>query len=175
MSHKTLSPSSIEALQAIVQYARSKFPQNQKMTAALVEAVGELSSAFLEGSLEQVRSKALDVACVAMRIYEEGDATHDMYFEHLEDEHESLTPAQKKAQYGSLPYQWECCKSPRCRGARVGVGFSAPDDLWEAVMGDQPENVVCYSCFDMRAQAKDIRYDVGTIDFWPVSWNANLS
>jgi hypothetical protein len=55
--------------------ARLKFPGNAHMFHALSEQIGELANAYLEGkSLEEIRKEALQVACVAMRIYEEGDA-----------------------------------------------------------------------------------------------------
>jgi hypothetical protein len=57
--------------------ARAKFPQNRHMLAALVEEVGELAKALLEGELnEAIRAEALQVACVAIRIAEEGDADY---------------------------------------------------------------------------------------------------
>jgi NTP pyrophosphatase (non-canonical NTP hydrolase) len=58
---------------------RSLFPGNKHMLAALAEEVGELARALLEHEgRARVMAEALDVACVAMRIYLEGDAD----FEH---------------------------------------------------------------------------------------------
>ena len=58
--------------------ARDKFPGNALLLAALVEEVGELARALLQRQgKEQVRKEALQVACVAVRIYEEGDATFE--------------------------------------------------------------------------------------------------
>lgn len=59
-----------------VQRARTKFPGNRLLLAALMEEVGELARAYLqrEGH-ERVRKEAIQVACVALRIAEEGDAT----------------------------------------------------------------------------------------------------
>lgn len=59
--------------------ARKKFPTNEDKLAALTEEVGELANALLEdkygnGTPEHVRSEALQVAAMAIRIYEEGDA-----------------------------------------------------------------------------------------------------
>lgn len=57
--------------------AREKFPKNAHMLAALVEEVGELAKALLEGEPnEDIRKEALQVACVAIRIAEEGDADY---------------------------------------------------------------------------------------------------
>lgn len=53
--------------------ARMKFPSHRGMYAALSEELGELARA-IEGDGD-IRSEALDTACVAMRIYTEGDAT----------------------------------------------------------------------------------------------------
>ena len=54
--------------------AREKFPSNRHMLAALMEEVGELAQALLDdqGS-KRVYAEAKQVACVAIRIMEEGD------------------------------------------------------------------------------------------------------
>ena len=54
-------------------YARTKFPSNQYMFAALAEEIGEMAEAWLtEGDTPHARHEALQVACVAMRIATEG-------------------------------------------------------------------------------------------------------
>ena len=70
--------SSASDLAEEVMRARQKFPGRRFLLAALTEEVGELAKAYLqrEGD-EAVRKEALQVACVAMRIYEEGDETFD--------------------------------------------------------------------------------------------------
>ena len=58
--------------------AREKFPSNRFLLAALTEEVGELAKAYLQREgRDAIRKEALAVACVAMRIYEEGDAIFD--------------------------------------------------------------------------------------------------
>lgn len=58
-----------------VRAARDAFPENAHMLAALVEEVGELAQAMLQGKpWAEVRGEAKQVACVAIRIMEEGDA-----------------------------------------------------------------------------------------------------
>ena len=53
--------------------ARTKFPANQYLFEALAEEIGEMGDAFLlYGDCEKSRCEALQVACVAMRIYLEG-------------------------------------------------------------------------------------------------------
>lgn len=71
-------PASVCDLAEEMVRAREKFPANALLLAALAEEMGELAKALLqrEGS-DRVRKEALQVACVAMRIYEEGDATFD--------------------------------------------------------------------------------------------------
>lgn len=64
----------IEALTSEIERARSKFPSNAHLFLALVEEVGELSKDLLEGNVGW-REEALQVACVALRLYEEGDPT----------------------------------------------------------------------------------------------------
>ena len=56
--------------------ARAKYPFNIHMMVALTEEVGELAQALLEhgSGSERVREEAIQVACVAVRIIEEGDA-----------------------------------------------------------------------------------------------------
>lgn len=61
-----------------VMRARDKFPGNKFLLAALVEEVGELAQAMLQKkSPEEIRREATQVACVAVRIIEEGDASFD--------------------------------------------------------------------------------------------------
>lgn len=70
-----ISNDAISALQNEVMEARFKFPVNKQLTVALMEEVGELAKAELQKeSNERIKSEALQVACVAMRIYEETDA-----------------------------------------------------------------------------------------------------
>lgn len=52
--------------------AREKFPKNDRLFLALTEEVGELAKATLEGG--DIQEEALHVACVAVRILEEGYA-----------------------------------------------------------------------------------------------------
>lgn len=58
--------------------ARSKFPGNEHMLAALTEEVGELAQALIDQSRgkktqEQVYKEAIQVACMALRVASEGD------------------------------------------------------------------------------------------------------
>lgn len=59
-----------------VNRARDKFPGTELMLAALMEEVGELANAIIEG--KDWETEALHVACVAMRIRTEGDLTHGL-------------------------------------------------------------------------------------------------
>lgn len=72
---RRLKADSVRDLANEIISARLQFPKNAHMQAALVEEVGELAQAYLKGEpIEAIRKEALQVACVAMRIYEEGDA-----------------------------------------------------------------------------------------------------
>ena len=54
-------------------HARTKFPSNDYLFEALGEEIGEMAAAFeSEGDTKHARKEALQVACVAMRIYFEG-------------------------------------------------------------------------------------------------------
>ncbi len=58
--------------------ARAKFPHSKFLLTALGEEFGELCRAFLQQQgPERVREEALQVACLAMRIYEESDPLYD--------------------------------------------------------------------------------------------------
>ena len=64
------------ALMKEVRGSRTKFPANRLLLAALTEEVGELAKALLQRKpREEIEREALQAAAVAMRIYEEGDAT----------------------------------------------------------------------------------------------------
>lgn len=56
--------------------ARQKFPGSHHTLAALTEEVGELAQALLqEKSWDEIYAEAKQVACVAIRMMEEGDTT----------------------------------------------------------------------------------------------------
>lgn len=66
----------MDAVGVEVVRARDKFPSNRFLLAALMEEVGELSTAYLQRkSAAEVYREAMQVACVAIRIMEEGDPT----------------------------------------------------------------------------------------------------
>ena len=62
-----------DLIAAELKRARAKFPGNDHLLAALVEEVGELAQAYLKGDASSARLEAIQVACVAIRIIEEGD------------------------------------------------------------------------------------------------------
>ncbi len=78
VSPRGATPESMHDLLCEIASARLKFPSNRHSLAALVEEVGETAQAFLQGQgSDRIRAEALQVACVAMRIYEEGDCAFD--------------------------------------------------------------------------------------------------
>jgi hypothetical protein len=56
-------------------HGKAKFPGNRFMFAALVEEVGELAEAIIAKDPRRVQEEAVQVAAVACRIADEGDAT----------------------------------------------------------------------------------------------------
>lgn len=73
-----LETGSLTDLGEEVKRARAKFPNNRHLLAALTEELGELAQAFLQKQgRDRIRAEALQVACVAMRIFEEGDGAFD--------------------------------------------------------------------------------------------------
>jgi hypothetical protein len=64
------------ALREELSRARAKFPGNRRLFVALAEEVGELAKALLQRDPEW-RKEALQVACVAIRIFEETDRDFD--------------------------------------------------------------------------------------------------
>ena len=68
----------IGAINVEVMKARTRFPGNKHLLAALTEEVGELAQAMLQNkSRDEITKEAIQVACVAIRIIEEGDAAFD--------------------------------------------------------------------------------------------------
>ncbi len=65
-----LSPETIAALQSEVALARIKFPKPDGLVPALCEEVGEWAG---ETDPAKRRRELLQVACVALRLFEEGD------------------------------------------------------------------------------------------------------
>jgi NTP pyrophosphatase (non-canonical NTP hydrolase) len=73
-----LHASSFAALNEEVIRARAKFPGSEFLYTALCEEVGELARAILQKEgRERICAEALQVACVAMRIFEEGDPIYN--------------------------------------------------------------------------------------------------
>ena len=73
-----------EAINEEIARARKKFPENRHKLAALVEEVGELAQALLDhergdGSINDIRKEAIQVAAMAIRIYSEGDSDFPKY------------------------------------------------------------------------------------------------
>lgn len=75
---RALKRESIAAVSAEVVRARKKFPGNRFLLAALTEEVGELAKALLQRAQKSdVDKEAIQVACVAIRLLEEGDASFE--------------------------------------------------------------------------------------------------
>jgi len=72
---ESLRAESLKLLKEEVSKARTKFPGAEDLTVALMEEAGELAQATLKCDSENIKKEALQVACVAMRIFEEGDTT----------------------------------------------------------------------------------------------------
>ena len=86
---KELRPAQELTLQAIaaeVIRARLKFPRNRHLMTALTEEVGEVAKALLQGDFEKAEREAIQVACVAVRLIEEGDS------DYANDDEESRKP-----------------------------------------------------------------------------------
>lgn len=73
-----MSVQSVMALQDEIARARTKFPGNRFLLTALGEEYGELCQAVLQRKAKRsIQMEALQCACVAMRIFEEGDPAYD--------------------------------------------------------------------------------------------------
>lgn len=75
-----------------LQRARAKFPMPNPTFVALVEEVGELAQALLKcnptkddypARCKHVYQEAIQVACMAIRVLEEGDRDYPAYVVHL--------------------------------------------------------------------------------------------
>src|SRR5690606_29234745 len=71
----------VQEILAELRRARRKYPDNNVMTLALVEEVGELAKALIDESRERVREEAIQVAVMAMRVVLDGDRTLDAWRE----------------------------------------------------------------------------------------------
>lgn len=77
-----LSPDTLTAIGREVERSRLKYPGNAHMLAAIVESTGSLARALLCGCgpsatdrAAKIGKEALQVAAIALRLYEEGDVT----------------------------------------------------------------------------------------------------
>ena len=78
MQPKRFHFDTIHALQIEAYNARAKHPGNMHLLAALAEELGELAKAHLENETpERIRAEAVQVAVVALRIFEEGAGEFD--------------------------------------------------------------------------------------------------
>jgi hypothetical protein len=70
------NPTSVEDLAEEMVRARTKFPGNRFLLAACMEELGELAQALVaKEPIGEIRNEAKQTACVAMRIFEEGDGS----------------------------------------------------------------------------------------------------
>ena len=60
----------------------------------------------------------------------------------------------------------ETCKTAKCNGRRVNVGFLVSDEDWERVVGEG--TVWCLTCFDEEAQRKGVDYEI--LETCAVTW-----
>lgn len=78
MSAPTPQASSFSRISGEVVKARLKFPGREKLLAALMEEVGELAQAMLQRKgRDAIEKESIQVACVAIRLLEEGDSDFD--------------------------------------------------------------------------------------------------
>ncbi len=63
------------AIRAEIARARDLHPGNRHLFLALVEEVGEIAEAVQRGDIEHARQEAVQVACLAVRLIEEKDAS----------------------------------------------------------------------------------------------------
>jgi NTP pyrophosphatase (non-canonical NTP hydrolase) len=63
------------AIRAEIARARNLHPGNHHLFLALVEEVGEIAEAVQRGDIEHARQEAVQVACLAVRLIEEKDAS----------------------------------------------------------------------------------------------------
>lgn len=67
-----------DAITMEVVRARAKFPGKRYLLAALMEETGELAKAYLQKKpTDIIKFEATQVACLAIRIIEEGDSIFD--------------------------------------------------------------------------------------------------
>lgn len=72
-----------EAVVLELEKARSKFPDRDALNCALVEEVGEVSTALMYESWDDVVKEAVQVAAMAQRLAVEGDITLEPWRESL--------------------------------------------------------------------------------------------
>lgn len=70
-----IQSSTFDAITREVARSREKFPGTRFMFAALAEELGELAEVIASPSRRAIRREVIQVCAVALRIYEEGDAT----------------------------------------------------------------------------------------------------
>lgn len=66
----------IELLLDEVAFARSKYPSNDVLFAALVEEVGEVAKALQDETRERLVAELVQVAAMALRLATEGDPAY---------------------------------------------------------------------------------------------------
>lgn len=82
-NYRAATAFALNDLDAEIARARLKFPACEHTYAALLEELGELAQALIEhktgrAPARNVRAEALQVACVAVRIASEGDASYGL-------------------------------------------------------------------------------------------------
>lgn len=71
----------LKAIKLELQHARQKFPGDNATFAALVEEVGEVGTAIMEQSRDEVKDECVQVAVMAIRLILDGDCTMNAWRE----------------------------------------------------------------------------------------------
>lgn len=69
-----MKPETLLKIENELKRARTKFPSNAHLLAALTEETGEVAKALLENQPRNTVKEAIQTAVVAIRIAEEGDS-----------------------------------------------------------------------------------------------------
>lgn len=103
---ETITNKTFTLISAELERARNKFPGAADLTVALMEECGELAQATLKNDRENIIKEAIQVAVVAIRIIEEGDATFKNRKEISQDE---------KYEYEKIGKEFIYCQLTSCK------------------------------------------------------------
>jgi hypothetical protein len=141
----------IAALEYEMTNAKTKFPSNKHLTVALMEEVGELAQAQLQGlDKQRIVNEAIQVATTAIRIIEDGDADlEEIILPTIPSAPVRLVPDALKSLFAATAPKIRYSRSSEAVQASIVIeGFTYHASIGAAPLEEIDEASICRALWD---------------------------